>query len=31
MLKGLGFESYVSKLFVILIVYYFDNMIDHDE
>ena len=31
MLKGLGFESYVCQLCVILIVYYFSNMIDHDE
>jgi len=30
-LKGLGFKSYIYQLCVILIVYYFGNMLDHDE
>ena len=30
-MKGLEFESYVCQLHVSLIVYYFDNIRDHDE
>jgi len=30
-MRGLGFELYVCPLCVILIVYYFNNMFDHDE
>ena len=30
-MRGLGFKFCVCQLYVILIVYYFDNMLEHDE